>query len=514
MRYAAGREEMQAVDACSISEYGIPGIVLMEKAAMAMESVFLQCIPEDKKIVIVTEKGNNGGDGLALSRLLAARGRKVAVYEIGAINAASESYLIQKNILEKLGIPLEKTLPLDGDVYVDAIFGVGLKREVTGIHAQVIEIMNQLEAMRVAVDVPSGVDAGTGQVLGVGFKADLTITFGLHKVGLLLYPGASLAGQVKVCDIGFPAAAVEKISPRAYYYEPDDLKGLPARNPWSNKGSYGKVLVVAGQKNMAGASVLAGRAAYRSGCGLVRIFTPEENRQIVQSLLPDAILTTWQDQDSRYWMDQLKEACSWADTIIIGPGMGRSLQAAEQIKTVLGCAKVPLVIDADGLNSLAVMLSDDTDKCLYEEYPAAIILTPHLMEMSRLTGMSVSDIKQDLIGTADILAGKDRVVVLKDARTIVAGCGEKIYINVSGNHGLAVGGSGDVLTGMIGAFLAGGLSPRKAAELAVYCHGLAGGLFSRTGDPRSMMASDIPELLGKVFDMSRKDPKEDKSGDL
>ena len=494
---------MQAVDACSINEYGIPGIVLMEKAAMAMESILLQYVPEDKKIVIVVEKGNNGGDGLALSRLLAARGRKIAIYEIGAINTASESYLIQKNILEQLGIPMQDTLPLDGDVYVDAIFGVGLKREVTGIHAQVIETMNRLDAMKVAVDVPSGVDAGSGQVLGTGFKADLTITFGLHKLGMLLYPGAALAGQVKVCDIGFPDGAVKKISPRAYYYEPDDLKELPARNPWSNKGSYGKVLVIAGQKNMAGASVLTGRAAYRSGCGLVRIFTPEDNRQIVQSLLPDAILTTWQEQGARHWIDQLEEACGWADTIIIGPGMGRSRQAEEQLKTVLACAKVPLVIDADGLNALAVMLADEKDRSFYENYPASIVLTPHLMEMSRLTGRPVSEIRQNLIETADLLAGKDRVVVLKDARTIVAGSGEKIYVNVSGNHGLAVGGSGDVLCGIIGAFLAGGVSVRKAAELAVYCHGLAGGLAARTGDPRSLMASDIPDLLGEVFDRIR-----------
>ena len=505
MKYAAGREEMQAVDACSIEEYGIPGIVLMEKAAMAMEEIILQCVPEDKKIVIVAEKGNNGGDGLALARLLTARGRRTVVYEIGAINTASESYLTQKNILEKLGIPMVETLPLDGDVYVDAIFGVGLKRDVTGIHAQVIESINRLDAMKVAVDVPSGVDAGTGRVLGVGFQADLTITFGLHKLGLLLYPGAALAGQVKVCDIGFPAGAVEKISPKACYYEPEDLKGLPARNPWSNKGSYGKVLVIAGQKNMAGASVLAGKAAYRSGCGLVRIFTPEDNRQIVQTLLPDAILTTWQDQGGRSWMDQLEEACSWADTIIIGPGMGRSRQAEEQIKTVLGCAKVPLVIDADGLNTLAVMLSEEKDKALYEAYPAAIVLTPHLMEMSRLTGRDVSKIRQNLVETAEMLAGRDRVVVLKDARTVIAGSGEKIYINVSGNHGLAVGGSGDVLSGIIGAFLAGGLSPRKAAEMAVYCHGLAGDLGSRAGDSRSLMASDLPELLGQVFALADKE---------
>ena len=490
---------MQAIDACSIKEYGIPGIVLMEKAAMAMESVFLECIPENKKIVIVAEKGNNGGDGLALSRLLAARGRKVAVYEIGAINTASDSYLIQRNILDQLGIPLEDALPLDGDVYVDAIFGVGLKREVAGIHARVIQTMNRLDAMRVAVDVPSGVDAGTGQVLGVGFKADLTITFGLHKVGMLLYPGAALAGQVKVCDIGFPAGAVEKISPRAFYYEPDDLKKLPVRNPWSNKGSYGKVLVVAGQKNMAGASVLAGKAAYRGGCGLVRIFTPEDNRQIVQSLLPDAILTTWQEQNDKSWMDELAEACRWADTIIIGPGMGRSRQAEEQMKTVLANARVPLVIDADGLNILALMLSHDRDRQLYEDYPAAIVLTPHLMEMSRLTARPVPEIQKDLIGTAELLAGKNRVLVLKDARTVIAGAGEKIYINVSGNHGLAVGGSGDVLSGIIGAFLAGGLTARRAAELAVYCHGLAGELAGRKGDPRSLMARDLPDLLGQVF---------------
>ncbi len=501
LKYAAAREEMQAIDACSIQDYGIPGIVLMEKAAMAMESILVRELSPEKKIVIVVERGNNGGDGLALARLLLERGRKVAVYEIGAIKGESDSYRVQKHILGRLGLTMEKKLPLDGDVYVDAIFGVGLKREVAGIHRQVIETINAIDACKVAVDVPSGVDAGTGQILGIGFQADLTITFGLHKVGMLLYPGAACAGRVEVCPIGFPARAVERIGPAAYYFDREDLKGLPERIPWSNKGSYGKVLIVAGQKNMAGACVLAGKAAYRSGCGLVRIFTPEDNRLIVQTLLPDAILSTWSDQAGQSWQPQLEEACDWADTIVIGPGLGRSQQAEEQLKTVLSRAKVPLIIDADGLNILALMLADEQDRKLYNQYPAGIVLTPHLKEMSRLTGRPVEEIRTKLIETAGLLARKNRILVLKDARTIVAGGSDKIYINVSGNQGMAVGGSGDVLTGIIGAFAAGGKSLRDAADLAVYCHGLAGDRGSENRDGRSLMASDLPDLLGDIFSL-------------
>ena len=297
MRYVASREEMQQIDAYSINTMGIPGIVLMEKAALALEEVFLERVSTKSHVLIVTEKGNNGGDGLALGRLLLEDGYNVDFYEIGAIPHDSDSHQIQKKVLEQMEAQFLMEFPEEEyDVIVDAVFGVGLKREVAGQHREVIERMNQKKALKVAVDVPSGVDASTGQILGIAFCADLTVTFGLLKAGLLLYPGADISGEVIVKEIGFPNKAVEKIAPKMISFVKEDLALLPERKAWTNKGNYGKVLLIAGAKNMVGAAVLSGTAAYKSGSGLVRIFSCEENRVILQEKLPEAILTTYDSE--------------------------------------------------------------------------------------------------------------------------------------------------------------------------------------------------------------------------
>ena len=361
MRYVASREEMQQIDAYSINTMGIPGIVLMEKAALALEEVFLERVSTKSHVLIVTEKGNNGGDGLALGRLLLEDGYNVDFYEIGAIPHDSDSHQIQKKVLEQMEAQFLMEFPEEEyDVIVDAVFGVGLKREVAGQHREVIERMNQKKALKVAVDVPSGVDASTGQILGIAFCADLTVTFGLLKAGLLLYPGADISGEVIVKEIGFPNKAVEKIAPKMISFVKEDLALLPERKAWTNKGNYGKVLLIAGAKNMAGAAVLSGTAAYKSGSGLVRIFSCEENRVILQEKLPEAILTTYDSEKKAG--EILPEAISWASVIGIGPGIGQSIFARRLLKQVLALGKVPLVIDADGLNNLAVLLKNDEMK--------------------------------------------------------------------------------------------------------------------------------------------------------
>ena len=396
MRYVASREEMQQIDAYSINTMGIPGIVLMEKAALALEEVFLERVPTKSRVLIVTEKGNNGGDGLALGRLLLEDGYNVDFYEIGAIPHDSDSHQIQKKVLEQMEAQFLMEFPEEEyDVIVDAVFGVGLKREVAGQHREVIERMNQKKALKVAVDVPSGVDASTGQILGIAFCADLTVTFGLLKAGLLLYPGADISGEVIVKEIGFPNKAVEKIAPKMISFVKEDLALLPERKAWTNKGNYGKVLLIAGAKNMAGAAVLSGMAAYKSGSGLVRIFSCEENRVILQEKLPEAILTTYDSEEKAG--EILPEAISWASVIGIGSGIGQSIFARRLLKQVLALGKVPLVIDADGLNNLAVLLKNDREiKQLFYEYKSGIILTPHLKEMSRLIEEEITEIQSNL----------------------------------------------------------------------------------------------------------------------
>lgn len=499
MRYLTTREEMQNIDRYSIEEIGIPGLVLMEKAAMSMEEEILARFPKASSVLIVVERGNNGGDGLALGRLLLAKGYDVDLYEIGGVPKASDSYKVQMQILENLGIPVLDHIPKRGyDIIVDGIFGVGLKREVAGIQKEVITQLNEMNAYKIAVDVPSGVDAGTGRILGIAFEADLTITFGLSKIGLVLYPGAAKCGEVCVKDIGFPQLSVDTIAPSAYTYDWGDFHGIPKRKPWSNKGSYGKVLMIAGSKNMAGAACLAGEAAYRSGSGLVRVFTCEENRVILQNQLPEAILTTYEGEED--CLSSLKEALSWATVIGFGPGLSTGSLTAKMLKMVLRQGTCPLVLDADGINVLARLKKEEAD--IWEEvkaYPHGMILTPHLMEMSRLSGKSVAEIKDHLIEAAKEYADSTHIYALKDARSVVADGSAKVYINTTGNHGMSVGGSGDVLTGIICGFLAGGAELSEAARSGVFCHGAAGDVAVKETGHYALLARDIIEGLKKVL---------------
>lgn len=267
---------------------------------------------------------------------------------------------------------------------------------------------------------------------------------------------------------------------------------------WTNKGSYGKVLLIAGSKNMAGAALLSGTAAYKSGSGLVRIFSCEENRVILQEKLPEAILTTY-DSEEKAW-ELLPESLSWASVIGIGPGIGQSAFARKLVKQVLTLGKTPLVIDADGLNNLAALLQEDTElRQLFHEYEGGMILTPHLKEMSRLTGEEIAEIRSNLPKAAASTADKGHVIVLKDARTIVSDGSVPSYINMSGNNGMATGGSGDVLTGIICGFLAGGLDILTAARLGVYCHGLAGDAAAKEKGYYSVLAGDLPNYLETIL---------------
>lgn len=505
MKYVASRTEMQQIDAFSIEQMKIPGIVLMEKAAMAIEEEILARISPDQKILIVTEKGNNGGDGLALARLLHHKGYQADIYEVGAIPKASQSYQIQRDILKELDIPVLEQIPdRIYDVIVDAMFGVGLSREITGQHKAVIEQLNHRTAYKIAIDMPSGIDATSGLVLGVAFRADLTITIGLDKIGLLLDPGASYAGEIIVKDIGFPHKAVEAIAPKAVLYGDEDLALLPKRKAWSNKGTYGRILLIAGSKNMAGAAYLAGLAAYRAGAGLVRIFTCEENRQILQTKLPEAILTTYTDKNDA--LNKLEEALIWADVIGFGSGLGMNETTAVMLECILSQGKVPVILDADGINLLAKMKKnqDSSERAkrvshLYDSYEAGMILTPHMKEMERLTGIKVAQLIENRLQIAKETADAKHIIVLKDARSLISDGSEEICINISGNHGMAAAGSGDVLMGIITALAAVEDNLLQAARLGAYVHGRAGDLTVEHLSHHSMMAEDLANGLQYVF---------------
>ncbi len=496
MEYAATREEMQRIDQYTIEEIGIPGMVLMEKAAMATCEEIIARFSKDKTILIVTERGNNGGDGIVAARILSSLGYKVDIYEIGGVKRASEQYAAQKAIAMRLELYFLEEFPEnDYDIIIDSIFGVGLSREICGIQREIIEKLNKKSGIKIAIDVPSGIDASTGKVMGIAFLADYTVTFGLNKVGLILYPGAEYAGEVIVKDIGFPKKAVEKIAPKALFYTKEDRKKLPKRKADSNKGTYGRILIVAGSKNMSGAAYFNAKAAYRSGCGLVQIFTHESNRVILQTKLPEAILTTYEEEmDAK---EKLKEAIKQADIIVFGSGMGNTYITRNLLLFVQSIVNVPIVLDADGINCIHM---EGEESIELSKFLAPCIITPHMKEMARLMRMDIPSIKDDIIRTAKLCAKHNHIIcVLKDVRTVVMDEQSQTYINITGNHGMAKGGSGDVLAGIIGGLLAGGLEPVEAARMGVFCHGMAGDFAKEEKGAYSMLASDIIEQLPSVL---------------
>lgn len=497
MKYAVNSKEMKLIDDYTIRVLNIPQIELMERAANQVVDVLMSRIKKTDRILVVCGSGNNGGDGIAAGRILYKQGYHVAILFIGDEDKASDGFRTQMSITRNLGIPTENHDKLDEyNIIIDAIFGVGLSRPVEGVYEEIIHKINAANCTVFSVDIPSGISADNGKVMNAAVKADFTVTFGHQKLGLILYPGTDYAGEVNVADIGFPEEATYQVKPEMVYYEPEDLKKLPARKNYSNKGTYGKVLVIAGSKGMSGAAYLSAKAAYRTGAGLVKILTSVENRIILQSLLPEALFSAYDDEafSKDNLTQKLFEDLTWADTIVIGPGLGQTQTALDLLDTVLGVTKVPVIIDADGINLLSEHLKNRLQDC-----SGQIILTPHLMELSRFMKIPVSDIANNLVDTAlQCSYNNNLIYAIKDARTIVAQ-GDKRYVNVSGNNGMATGGSGDVLTGIIAALIAQGMPSYEAVCLAVYIHGLAGDAAATERGTYSMMAGDIVASIEQVL---------------
>lgn len=499
MRYVLTGAEAKEIDRYSIETVGIPSVVLMERAALAVVEAVMREETRDSRIVIAAGCGNSGADALAVARILYQNGyRQLDVIYAGDPGKATKEWTLQYDVLEKMGICVKKYEPGcvgQCEAAVDGLFGIGLSRSITGVFAQFIEELNSSGGRIYAVDISSGIHADTGAIMGVCVNAYRTVTFGCEKLGSILYPGAEYSGMVETADIGFPDCAVTAVKPGQVRFGKEDLSQLPVRPAYSNKGTFGKVLVVAGGKNMAGAAYLCASAAYGVGAGLVRILTVEENRSILQTLLPEAILTTIAEENLEA---QVTECVHWASTVAAGPGLGTGKLQEKLLQLILKQWRGPLVLDADGLNLLsahpewAALLPSDT------------ILTPHLGEMSRLTGQTITDLRQDLLNQAKALSAKyNAVAVCKDARTIVAGDSDTVYINVSGNSAMAKGGCGDVLTGIITGLLAGGLPPAQAARLGVYLHGLAGDTLQKQKGPYSLLASDLILTLPQVITQQR-----------
>lgn len=492
MKYLVSASEMKRYDSNTIEKIGIPACVLMERAALAaVEAAEVHCagLEGRKSALIMAGTGNNGGDGLAAARLLSEKGYQVEVWCVGNREKASGQWKQQMAILENYPVEFtEKPVKAEYTVLLDALFGVGLSREVSGEYKEAVDIFNSLEGWKLAMDLPSGVDSDTGKVWGCAVKADKTVTFGFCKKGLMLYPGYGYAGEVATAEIGISEKSFYGEAPDMYAYDEEPLSLMPKRDGGGNKGTFGKVLLAAGSMNMAGAAVLAARAAYRAGAGMVKVLTDAENRIIVQQAVPEALFGT---------REQLAEGMEWADVIAIGPGLGKSDVAGQCMEQVIRESRKPLLVDADGLNLLAQDHALRDVLAAQGEAGRQIIVTPHVGELARLTGKTVAVCKEDLPGTGVRLAeALHGVVAAKDARTFICKEGHAVCMNLSGNCGMATAGSGDVLAGIIAGLLAQGMEAFEAAAVGAYIHGLAGDRVAREKGAYACMAWDIAEAVG------------------
>jgi NAD(P)H-hydrate epimerase len=510
----ASAEEIKNIDRRAIREFGIPGPVLMENAAsalMAEMEAFFDGL-SGMRVAIICGKGNNGGDGLALARRLNIRGVPVRVALLAPFRDVAGEAKVNLSVLQKMNIelvpnasaPLLKEMLAWSDIVVDALLGVGLSSPLKGRYADAVELINSSGRPVAAVDIPTGIHADTGAVMGAAVRADLTVTMALLKRGLVLQPGAGHAGVVRVADIGIPSECVEKEKINLTLLDRGYAWGiLGRRKPDAHKGDFGHVMVVAGSPGKAGAAVMSARGALRAGAGLVSVATPNTLVPIIQQQVFEAMcIPAGESIDGTLGIGaehELLKAAGKMTACAIGPGLSTHSETVMTVRNLIQALSIPVVIDADGLNCLVGSLD------LLKRAKAPVVMTPHPGEMARLAGISTKEVQEDRITVASDFAARYKVtVVLKGAGTVVASPDGRVFINATGNPGMATGGTGDVLTGIIGSLLAQGHPAVQAACLGVYVHGLAGDLASQDKGEPGMIAGDliekIPEALKTIVD--------------
>jgi len=501
-------EEMRRLDRRAIAELGIPGATLMENAgAGAAREIRAAFGPlRNKKVVVLCGKGNNGGDGFVVARHLARGGASVRVFLVGAAREVKGDAGAKLSELRRArGARLTEVTREDEfeeaeralakcDLVVDALLGTGLTGPAEGSMARAIRAINASGRPVVALDLPSGLSADAGALLGPTVAARLTTTFAGLKRGLLLYPGAAQAGEVRVVPIGIPPAEVSReIS--VFLLEPSDIRPLfPRRPPDAHKGSFGHLLVVAGSVGKTGAAAMAGRAGLRSGAGLVTIACPASQQPVVAALGMEPMTETLPETHSQSLAlkakDRLLDLAARVEAVALGPGISLDQETLSLARELVAEVPRPMVVDADGLSALAGHLD------LLRRAPAPRCLTPHPGEMARMLGITAAEVQADRIETVRAFCRRyGAFVALKGARTVIGDPAGRIYLNPTGNPGMASGGSGDVLTGMVGAFLSRGMGPAEALEAAVYLHGLAGDLARDAKGEEGLIAGDILEAI-------------------
>ena len=509
--YVVSAAEMREMDRITIEDAGLSGLVLMENAGRSVAEAVAELYEESNggHVCILCGKGNNGGDGFVIARYLSQWGIEVGCLLIASRDQVTGDALTQLDTVDTLGIEVvELAEGLNAEegavelintaaVVVDALLGTGLQSDVRDPIKAVIDAVNQGECPVVAVDVPSGVCSDTGQVLGCAVQADVTVTFALHKRGLLVHPGAELAGEIVVTDIGIPNDVIDHVRPNVYLI---DLESPPLepRLPNTHKGHYGHVLIVGGSAGKGGAPLLAGLAALRCGSGLVTVLTDSHCQVSLEGCVPELMIESgWTPTDVD--PEQIRSVLSGKSAVVVGPGLDPGDVGLAVLTEVLQHSTVPIIIDATGLALLA------QNPTLLGEQAPPVILTPHPGEAGQLLKSSSADVQANRFeALASLVNQYNTHVVLKGAHTMVGGLDLSVHINTTGNAGMATAGTGDVLAGMIGSLAGRGMPLLESAITATHLHGLAGDAASLTLGEESVIASDLidalPALLGDETD--------------
>ncbi|HVG07295.1 MAG TPA: NAD(P)H-hydrate dehydratase [Thermoanaerobaculia bacterium] len=496
-------EAMREVDRSAIEELGIPSMVLMENAAIGVVDAIGEIYEDAESAAIFCGPGNNGGDGLAIARHLAVRGYEVQVFLVAGRRGMRGDAEVQLGICRRQGLAIQEVADEDGvvealeeareaDLIVDALFGTGLSKPLEGLLADLVQGLNDLPVPRVSVDLPSGLNGSQSEPLGPHIEADLTVTFAAPKIAHVFPPASESVGELVVTDLGIPPELVEEAEEEGgalHLLVGEELAGLlPERAPGTHKGTYGHVLLVAGSPGKAGAAILAARAAVRSGAGLVTAAVPESILDVVDLGSIESMTLALRS------LDHVLDAVEGKSVLAMGPGLGQEEETAGAIRRIALEVSLPLVLDADGINAFAGRAAELAGRS------AETVLTPHPGELGRLLGLSTAEVQGDRLAAARRAAVEaEAVVVLKGHRTLVATPGGEVHVNTTGNPGMASGGTGDVLTGLISGLLAQGLGALDAARLGVYLHGLAGDLAAaRTGEA-ALVAGDLLTYLPAAF---------------
>lgn len=499
----ATRSIIREIDKKSIEKYGIPGLVLMENAGRATADVILAEYPYTQAAAVFAGGGNNGGDGFVIARQLISEGVQVTTYVAADPRKYAGDALTNYRALKKLGgeiVELGGSLRKyrTADIIVDALLGTGLESEVAGFYKKVIEFINTQSAPVIAVDLPSGLDADTGHPLGAAVEADITVTYALPKIGTSVYPGVDYAGDVYLANITTPYILEENI-PYELLSAYDVVDILPPRNADTHKGTYGHLLILAGSPGKSGAATLASLGALRVGTGLVTVGIPsslnpimeQKTTEVMTEPLPETDLGTF----GKLSVNRALEIASGKiSALALGPGISTTDDAAEFLLEIIKSADVPLVLDADALTLIS------HDPRILKQAKVPLILTPHPGEMGRLSGLTTAQVQKDRIGVAMEFSKRYGVyLILKGARSVISTPAGEISVNTTGNPGMASGGTGDVLTGVLGGLLAQGLVPADACKLGAFVHGTAGDLVADEIGEAGLTAGDLADALPEAL---------------